>query len=486
MHLTGKVQLDSGFCFDYANMLGKDLIKEQDLEQITERISTATRGIAKIRDLGYAKGHLSKDGEPEPVFFTKLPEIKAGNPNTPESIARLKDYARQVWETKEVIIFFGIGGSYLGGKVLFDIQAGAFWNQKKPLERKGFPKVFFSGNNLDADQDYALLEELVRQAQYKKLANQGKTKVLLIPITKSGTTIETLTSFIYFFEQMKLANTLFEFDVTVVSEQCKNSHDNVLVRLAKEHKWEIFDIQKGIGGRFCIFSNPGLLTAALVGMDIEELLRGAREMELACQDDDVLKNPALLNATLKYIASEKYGCDIEVLMPYSMRLKSLGEWYVQLLAESLGKKKNKLGKIVNYGRTPIAAVGTTDMHAQTQQHQDGRRNKVIQFIDIAEKDTKIYLKNPFPEVKEFDKFSGMGVDEALKLALAANAQALSEDKRFNAQYCLPKLSPYYVGQLLYFLMLSVVYEGELADINAFDQPGVEAYKRIMKEKMQCD
>lgn len=483
MCLTGRLKLNSGFCFDYTNMLGGKLIKNEDIEDLQKQIHSAIKGLEQIRAIGYAKGHLSKEGEIEPVYFTRLAEIKDGNPNTPESINRIKEYSKLVWDTKEVVIFFGIGGSYLGNKVLFDIEAGSYWNQKKSLERKGFPKVFFSGNNLDADQYKAMLDEIVRQAQYKKLANQGKTKIMLIPITKSGTTLETLTAFLYYYDQLYKLEELFELDVTVVTEPQDDSSENPLLQLAKEKKWLLFDIQQGIGGRFCVLSNPGLLTAAIVGMDVDELLLGAHDMEISCQTENILENPALLNAILKYIAAEKYGCDIEVFMPYSMRMKSLGEWYVQLLAESLGKKNNRLGEQINYGRTPIAAVGTTDMHAQTQQHQDGRRNKVIQFVDIQEKLNDICLDNPFAHVKSLAKYSGLCVDEGLKVALAANAQALNEDNRFNATYVLPKLTPYYIGQLLYFLMLSVAYEGEIANVNAFDQPGVEAYKKIMKEKL---
>ena len=304
---------------------------------------------------------------------------------------------------------------------------------------------------------------------------------MLIPITKSGTTLETMAAFVYFYENLKNETDLFEVDVTVVTDLVAG--DGPLCQLAIKNHWQTFDIKEGVGGRFCVLSNPGLITAAVVGIDIEELLAGARDMEMACRDEDPLKNPALLNAVLKYLAAERYGCDIEVLMPYSMRLKSLGEWYVQLLAESLGKRCDRQGKLVNYGRTPIAAVGTTDMHAQTQQHQDGRRNKVVQFVEILGKNCDVRLGNPFSDVEFFSKFDGLCVDEALQTALAANAQALNEDLRFNANYQLPKLTTYYVGQLLYFLMLSVAYEGELADVDAYDQPGVEAYKKIMKEKL---
>lgn len=483
MDLNGRLTLDSGFCFDYSNMLGDRLISEKDLESIQHKIAKAAKGLEQIRKNGQAEGHLSKDGSFEPVYFSRLPFIADGNPNTLESIEKLKVYGQHIWDTKDVVVFFGIGGSYLGNKVLFDIHTGAYWNQEKALERRGYPKVYFTGNNLDADHYASLLAEIVRQAQYKQFAGQGKTKVMLIPISKSGTTLETIAAFLYFYENLAKQEDLFALDITVVTDLEAEAGDRPLQQLAKENGWWAFDIKEGVGGRFCVFSNPGLITGVVIGMDIEELLAGARDMEMACQSADPEKNPALLNAVLKYLAAEQHGCDIEVLMPYSMKLKSLGEWYVQLLAESLGKRNTRQGQEICYGRTPIAAVGTTDMHAQTQQHQDGRRNKVIQFVEVMEKDADISLRNPFEKVPALDRYEGLRVDEALRIALAANAQALNEDYRFNANYQIPKLTPYYIGQLLYFLMLSVAYEGELADVDAYDQPGVEAYKKIMKDLM---
>ena len=170
-------------------------------------------------------------------------------------------------------------------------------------------------------------------------------------------------------------------------------------------------------------------------------------------------------------------------MPYSMRLKSLSEWYVQLLAESLGKRCNREGEVVYYGRTPIVAVGTTDMHAQTQQHQDGRLNKVVQFLEVANPEEEAILHNPFADVPFFDKYEGMDMAKALKAALNANEAALTGDNRYNARVTLPKLNEYYLGQLMYFLMLTIAYEGELADVDAFDQPGVEVYKKLMKAQL---
>ena len=163
-----------------------------------------------------------------------------------------------------------------------------------------------------------------------------------------------------------------------------------------------------------------------------------------------------------------------------MPLKASIEWYVQLLAESLGKRFDRNGNEVNYGRTPIVAVGTTDMHAQTQQHQEGKRNKIVQFLEISSVENDITVKNPFSELEMLNKKDGLKMHEVLKIALQANEAALNSDNRYNAKFTLPQLNEYYLGQLMYFLMLSVAYEGELANVDAYNQPGVEVYKRFMK------
>ena len=170
-------------------------------------------------------------------------------------------------------------------------------------------------------------------------------------------------------------------------------------------------------------------------------------------------------------------------MSYGMCLKSLGEWYVQLLAESLGKRHDREGATVHYGRTPIAAVGSTDMHAQTQQHQDGKRNKVIQFLQVDEFEKDVILGNPFPHLEDFAKYDGVSLNKALQIALLANREALDKDDRFSALYRLPAINEFYIGQIFYFLMLSIAYEGELANVDAYDQPGVEAYKKIIKREL---
>ena len=166
-------------------------------------------------------------------------------------------------------------------------------------------------------------------------------------------------------------------------------------------------------------------------------------------------------------------------MPYGDYLKSLSEWYIQLLAESLGKEDDREGKKVYYGRTPLVAVGTTDMHAQTQQHQEGRLNKIVQFIRVEDWPEDCIIPDVFPEAKKLSDISGVTMAEALEVARVSNEEALASNGRYSACFTLPTLNAYHLGELMYMLALSVAYEGEFADVDAFNQPGVEAYKRIM-------
>ena len=170
-------------------------------------------------------------------------------------------------------------------------------------------------------------------------------------------------------------------------------------------------------------------------------------------------------------------------MPYGDYLKSLAEWYIQLLAESLGKERDRAGRIVHYGRTPIVAVGTTDMHAQTQQHQEGPLNKVVQFIRVEKWPEDQMIPDVFPDVPSLSAVAGVTMAEALEAARQANAEALAANDRFNALFSLPELNAFHLGELMYLLALSVAYEGELADVDAFNQPGVEAYKRVLGPRL---
>ncbi len=477
-----KLVLASGFAFDYQNMVGEGKVTTADIEAIQDKIDAAQEAIRTMRKDGVIRGHLSKDGEPERVLFSQLPYIAEGNLNSPDSIKRLLDFGEALKESTDAVISFGIGGSYLGNRVLYDVQCGAYWNSMTKEERGGYPKLYFSGNNLDPRSTEELLAEILRNARKAKAHGSENYRVKLVVISKSGSTLDTMATFMILYTALCQAEGI-SVSVTAVTDP-NEEKPTLLKKLATEQGWDTFSVPDGVGGRFSIFSEVGLITAACIGFDIEAFLAGARAMDEACQTDSVTDNPALLNAVLKYIAAETYGRDIEVFMPYADNLKSTAEWYIQLLAESLGKRLDRNGETVFYGRTPIVAVGTTDMHAQTQQHQDGKHNKVVQFLEVGQWESDPMIPDAFPSAPKLSDISGLPISAALQAALESNAQALAGDNRMNAVFHLPKLNAYHLGELLYLLALSIAYEGELADVDAFDQPGVEGYKRILGPLMQ--
>lgn len=474
--------LKSGFTFDYDDLYGEGKVTDADLASYADALKKAHAAMKVMRETGFIRGHLSKDGEPEKVLFSQTPYIKDGNINSPASIARLKELGKHVQENTDVVISLGIGGSFLGNKVLFDVHCGELWNSLSNEQRDNYPRIYFSGNNIDPRRTGDIVNHMKDVAQIKKTHGGQPLRIMLLVISKSGGTLDTMSNFMVMYDAFMKADNI-EIEVVAVTDP-NEEKPTLLKKLAMDMGWKQFAVPDGVGGRFTVFTEVGLTLAACIGFDIESFLAGARDMDEACQNDDLWKNPAMLNAALKFAASEKHGRDIEVMMPYGDYLKSVSEWYIQLLAESLGKQFNKEGKEVCYGRTPVVAVGTTDMHAQTQQHQEGKLNKVVQFIRIDKWADDLVIPNVFPEVKKLADVAGVTMGAALEVARQSNADALASNKRYSAVFALPELTPYHLGELLYMLAMSIAYEGELADVDAFDQPGVEAYKRIMGPKLQ--
>lgn len=475
------LKLKSGFTFDYDNLYGEGKVTEDDLKFYEKDLKKAHEAMKVMRETGFIRAHLSKDGEPEKVLFSQLPYVEEGHLNSPSSLKHLQELTDHVKGNVDVVVSMGIGGSYLGNKVLFDVHCGAFWNELSKEERNGFPQVYFSGNNIDPRSTGDLIHHLEYESKVLQCHEKRNLKVLLLVISKSGGTLDTMSNFMVVYDALQKFPGI---DVEVVAVTDPNTENPTLLKkLAIEKGWPQYAVPDGVGGRFTIFCEVGLSLAACIGFDIQSFLDGAKDMDKACQNDDIWQNPAMLNAFLKFAASEKHGRDIEVMMPYGDYLKSVSEWYIQLLAESLGKQFNKEGKEVCYGRTPLVAVGTTDMHSQTQQHQEGKLNKVVQFVKVDKWENDLKIPNVFPEAQKLADISGVTMSQALEVARQSNADALASNKRYNACFTLPELTPYHIGELLYMLAMSVAYEGELADVDAFNQPGVESYKRIMGPKL---
>ncbi len=335
--------------------------------------------------------------------------------------------------------------------------------------------MLFSGNNVDPRRTNDIISFIKRE----RIATTEPFKVLLIVISKSGSTIEPMSNFMIVQEALEKVG--IDYEVIAVTDPHEGEKETLLHSLAREEKWPIFSVPDGVGGRFSVFTEVGLVVGAVIGFDIESFLAGARDMDQHCAKEDVFENPALLSAVLKFLASEKYNRHIEVFMPYGDYLKSVSEWYVQLLAESLGKHRGTGD--VRYGRTPIVAVGTTDMHAQTQEHQEGVRNKIVQFLKIEDWEQDTIVPARYDKYEKIAAFSGLGLSQILGAALEANAAALKSDNRFNATITLPSLNAYHLGELLFMLCWAIFFEGQLAGVDAFNQPGVEVYKKLLGPKL---
>ncbi|MFB3851763.1 MAG: HAD hydrolase-like protein [Acidobacteriota bacterium] len=226
--------------------------------------------------------------------------------------------------------------------------------------------------------------------------------------------------------------------------------------------------------------------------DIKDVFSGAKDMYARCSDADYLKNPAYLYAILHYILYRRKNKPIAIMMPFAQSLKAVAEWYVQLLAESLGKKYSRQVKmnpdgsedwaadknnVVNSGRTPIPACGTGDLHSVQQNNVEGQNNKVVTFIRVEK------FKNELSIPGKQELLAGRKFSELIKLAQEATEWALAREERPNCTIIMPEVSGYNWGALLFFFEMATAFEGELLNVNAFDQPGVEGYKNYMYYKL---
>lgn len=466
------MQLRTGTYLDIDYIHNNTCITKLDIEECATAIERALNKGRMLANEGVVKDHLSKDGDLEPVLFPKITTVGEGEIITPSLLARLDQLQNHVRNNIDAVVVFGIGGSYLGSKVLFDVHCGPFWNELDAKERNKYPRIYFAGFNADSDYLSGVLNTIQRSAN-----NAKNYKVMLILISKSGGTIEPMSNFII--TESYLQEQGIDYEVVAVTDT-RESENTTLYEMAKDNNWELYTVPHGIGGRFSVFSEVGLVVASTFGFDCKSFLAGAHSMNLACQKGDLWENPALLTAVLKYIGAEKYGRVIEVFMPYGNCMKSLSDWYVQLLAESLGKIREN-GE--PYDRTPVAAIGTTDMHSQVQDHQEGRYNKIVQFIRVEEWDNDLVVPHNYDDYERIRSFSGVGLNTIMNIALDSNREALQSDNRFNMTLSIPKLNAFHLGEVMFMFCWAIFYESVLAGVDAFNQPGVEVYKSKIGPKL---
>ncbi len=376
-----------------------------------------------------------------------------------ETVWYVKEYAALVENRFENILVLGIGGSALGGLAVTEALLKPYWNFLTEEQRNNFPRIFFL-DNIDPDTMFGLLNIL------------DLKKTLVNVITKSGSTAEIMAQFMIIKD--KLEQELGDdYRKNIVATTDKNI--GVLRQIAEQEGYKTFVVPDDVGGRFSVFSAVGLLPFALVGIDIDEVVRGVKDMDLALKNTDINENIAAQNALIHYLLDTEKGKNISVMMPYSTRLRYVADWYSQLWAESLGKEKDLNGQTVNVGPTPVKALGATDQHSQIQLYNEGPNDKIINFIRVSEFDNKLEIPKIF-EYTGIGYLGGKSVNDLLNAEADSTRVSLSDYNRPTVTITLPKINAYYLAQLLYMFEVQTAIAGALYNINAFDQPGVEQAK----------
>lgn len=459
--------------FDFNNMFSFNIgpehgVQDFDIRQIFVNVNNASQHLNDLIKDSRNRIALSLE-------WTKLPF------QGKDAINQVRALAAEITRKYQSVIMLGIGGSYLGLRAAQDALVQPYYNEFDSL-RKNKPKVYFEGNNLDPDTLHVLLKNL----------NPKKTFVVVI--SKSGETTETKAAFMVVEDWLrKNVGLKYGRQIVAITDPESGSLRKRVIQEQQKDKlsFRSLPLLKGVGGRYSEF-NMGLLHLAIVGVDIQAMLDGAKDMAIRCARQDLSANPAYMYATLNTILSLNKGKTISILMPFSEKLKSTADWYCQLLAESVGKKfKRKIeikddarelwhedtSSVANMGRTPVACRGTNDLHSIQQNNIEGRNDKIITFIRVEKFDHDIVVpgKNDILAKKKFSSL--------MQLAQEATEWSLVRESRPNTSIIMPAITPYYWGGLIFFLEMATAFEGELLNINAFDQPGVEGYKHYMYYKL---
>ena len=430
--------------FDYNNMMADKLgahgITASDIDKIAPQIKSAFDTVMSEKGKGM-------------MGWSDMPY------NQGEIVQEILETAEYVRANFEYFVVLGIGGSALGPIAVFQALCHLHHNDLPKAKRGGAPK-FYVEDNVDPERMQALLDVI------------DPEKTCFNVITKSGATSETMSQYLIISDILEKA---YGTDAARHIIATTDSKKGNLIKIAREKGYRTFYIPDGVGGRFSEICPVGLLPAAVLGIDIREMLAGCAYMDEICRDADPRRNMALMAATLQYIAMQK-GCNVTVCMPYADSLKYISDWFCQLWGESLGKRYDKEGKEVFVGQTPVKSLGVTDQHSQVQLYAEGPFDKVITFIAVDKYRTDVTIAEGCADIPDVHFLCGHTMSELINTERRATAYALTKAGKLNHTIILPEVNAHTLGQLLYFFMLETAFAGALLNINTFNQPGVEEGK----------
>lgn len=427
-----------------------------------ENIQLDIRKVTQFLNAGVVEGYESKVKEAQKALENAtcpgndfLGWLHLPSEITEEFLNSVQAVANTLREKCEVVVVAGIGGSYLGARAVIEALSNSFaWL----VGDKKNPVILFAGNNIG--EDY--LAELTAYLKGKKFG--------VINISKSGTTTETALTF------------------RLLKKQCeeqmgKEAAKDVIVAITDAHKgaaraaadkegYKTFVIPDNVGGRFSVLTPVGLLPIAVAGFDIKALVSGAQDMEKATASDVAYAdNISAQYAAVRQALYTQAGKKIEIIANYQPKLHFIAEWWKQLYGESEGKDHK--------GIFPAACDFTTDLHSMGQWIQDGERTIFETVISIEEPNNKVLFPHDDENLDGLNFLEGKRVDEVNKMAELGTKLAHVDGGVPNIRISMPKLNEYYIGQLIYFFEKACGISGLLEEVNPFNQPGVEAYKKNM-------
>lgn len=385
-------------------------------------------------------------------------------------LARILAVTKKLMSEVDRVVVLGIGGSYMGAKALMDACCQPYFNELSRGDRGSRPRIYFEGNNVDNDGSQGLMHLL---GVHRGAVSTGVDDSWgLVVISKSGGTLETASAFRQYLAAL-------EANCGGDAEKVRSRVIPVTGDSGKLHGLatglgcsEIFPVPDGVGGRFSILSAVGLVPAALMGINVMKLLEGARAMNEHFRTAKAADNIVLQYTAINHLMEVKRGATARLLSVWSKALESAGLWYDQLLAESLGKHLK--------GAMPLTTVNTRDLHSRHQQHQEGRRDKMVNNVIVEN-----YRFDPLPigkresDVDQLNDIADKTLIDVMSAAIEGTNQALKDDGRPSTNLYLPRVDEYCMGQYFQMLMLATVVEGRLLKLNPYGQPGVEAYKQNM-------
>lgn len=396
-------------------------------------------------------------------FRQQFDEGKYGFPDLPNQkklISEIEAAAKKLAGTYDTICVVGIGGSALGVWAVDCAIRGPHPVQGQHSTKN--PRLVIL-DNVDPDFIHNALESM------------SPKKTIVVVIAKSGSTAETMSGFLVMREW--LMNSLGKKAASRIIAVTSEGRGDLKV-LATKEGYTTFHIPENVGGRFSVLSAVGLVPAALAGVNIKKLCRGAAAMTETSWSENLEENISLSAALHHWLIWTRKNKSIQVAFPYSNFLWGTAFWFRQLWAESLGKAKDRTGATVNVGQTPVAALGTTDQHSQVQLYMEGPNDKVFSFWVVEKPRKQIKIPKAKLGLDGFDYLGGQQMGKLLDAERRATEAALASNGRPNCTFTLEKVDEEHLGAFFQLMEFETAFIGELLNINAFDQEGVELGKKF--------